>query len=189
MREGHERADRLVDFIAYTVGSVEVVGSYVFPDLVEVCVGLRVEDKSVHELALRSSVLALAAKLGKGFFTINRLHAAVLEVVVPAIQRVPNLSQFLQIPGHCVLDQVAGRTPTLAGELLKARLGLGSKAYFHTFQFRTRIEKNKLSFPQPSFSQCSPNLDRSSAPSNTRLVPQQKCFPAPITRCESGFCP
>src|ERR1700722_7298580 len=150
MREGHERADRLVDFIAYTVGSVEVVGSYVFPDLVEVCVGLRVEDKSVHELALRSSVLALAAKLGEGFFTVNRLHAVVLKIVVPPIQRLANLSQFLQVPGHGVLDQVAGRAPTLAGELLKARLGLGSKTYFHTCQFRTRMEKSKPSFPQAS---------------------------------------
>jgi hypothetical protein len=31
MREGHEGTDRLVDFIAYAVGGVEIIRSYVFP--------------------------------------------------------------------------------------------------------------------------------------------------------------
>src|SRR5579863_6850423 len=63
VRKWHERLDRFVDFFTNPVGSVEVVCGDVFPDLVEIRVGLRVSNESAHESARRFSPLALAPEV------------------------------------------------------------------------------------------------------------------------------
>jgi hypothetical protein len=49
VRKRDKGLDRFVDFFPHTIGGVEAVGSDVFPDFVEIGIGLRVEDKSAHE--------------------------------------------------------------------------------------------------------------------------------------------
>ena len=47
--ESGKRPDRVVDFFADSISGVEAVGGDVLPDFFEVCVRLRMEDKSAHE--------------------------------------------------------------------------------------------------------------------------------------------
>jgi hypothetical protein len=49
VRKRDKGLDRFVDFFTDTIGGVEAVGSDVFPDFVEIGIGLRVENKSAHE--------------------------------------------------------------------------------------------------------------------------------------------
>jgi len=81
-------------------------------------------------------LFALLPKFGEGLFPVNRLHSAAFEIIVTAIQHFTDLGQFQEIPGHCVFNQVAGWTPALAGEFLKAGFGFRPKVYFHICQSR-----------------------------------------------------
>ncbi|HXM20596.1 MAG TPA: hypothetical protein VN948_04930 [Terriglobales bacterium] len=45
VREGDEGSDGLVNFLAHAVGGIEIVIRNIFPNVVEVCVCLQVEDK------------------------------------------------------------------------------------------------------------------------------------------------
>lgn len=49
LREYHEVANRFVNFINDMIRSGWIVIGNEFPDFVEVCEGLRVEDKAAHE--------------------------------------------------------------------------------------------------------------------------------------------
>jgi hypothetical protein len=87
-----------------------------------------------YELGLRTAgaaVFTLAPETGEGFFTIERLYAPALEVVVAAVERFAYLGQLLQISGHGVFDEVVGGAPGLGGELLQPRFGFWPEVYFH----------------------------------------------------------
>ena len=70
-------------------------------NFVEIGVRLRVENKSAHEPARRS---LLFCRSFANASSLHSLHAAAFEIIVTAIQHLANRSQFLQIPGHCILD-------------------------------------------------------------------------------------
>lgn len=63
-------------------------------------------------------VFTLAAEAGECVFTVERLHAAALEVVVAAVERFAYLGQLLQISGHCVFDEIIRGTAGFGGQLL-----------------------------------------------------------------------
>lgn len=76
-------------------------------------------------------VFTLAPETGEGFFSIERFHALALEVVVAAVKRFAYLSQFFQVSGHCVFDEVVRSTASFGGQLLQSGFGLRPEVYFH----------------------------------------------------------
>ena len=46
-REGYEAANGRVNFFAHSVRSIQIVGSDVFPNVIEVCICLRMKDKLI----------------------------------------------------------------------------------------------------------------------------------------------
>ena len=76
-------------------------------------------------------MFAFAAEIGEGLFAVDRLHPTTLQIVVSLVERVAELDNFLKISGHCVFDQITGRTTAFACEFLQAGFGFWTEVYFH----------------------------------------------------------
>ena len=94
-------------------------------------------------------------------FTLGRLYASTLQVVVTATQCFLNLSKFLEISSHRIFNQFVGSATALAGQLLQAGLGFRTEAYFHESKSKSRGLRCQSSslFHRFIFPQCSHNRD------------------------------
>jgi hypothetical protein len=71
---------------------------------------------------------------GKGFFSVNGLHPPAFQVIIAAVERLPNLEHFVKISRHGVLNEVVRSASALRGEVFEFLFGLGGQAYFHAFE-------------------------------------------------------
>ena len=78
-------------------------------------------------------IYGLLTKVGFDLVARDELDSSAFDVVVAAVEGLPNLEDFVKIARHSVLDDFVGCAATLRGEILQFLFGLGGKVYFHTF--------------------------------------------------------
>ena len=72
----------------------------------------------------------------------GRCSATALEIVA-AIERGAKRGEFVEIPGHCILDQIVGRAPAPLNQFLQAGLGLRTEVDFHAVSLAAADEFSK----------------------------------------------
>ena len=78
-------------------------------------------------------IYALLTKVGFDLAARDELDPSAFDIVVAAVEGLPNLEDFVKIARHSLLDDFVGCAATLFGEILQFFFCLGGKVYFHTF--------------------------------------------------------
>ena len=129
MGKGNQCANGFKDFCHHAVGCVRVVLCNIAAD-----VGARRLPGGARIRSCRAVALGVGLRFetGKGFFAVNRLHPAAFEVLIAAVERLPNLEYFVKISRHGVLNEVVRSTSALRGEIFEFPFRLGGQVYFHS---------------------------------------------------------
>lgn len=133
MGKWNQCANGVKDFCYHAVGCVRVmlcnIAAYVVKVPRRLPGGAR--DRSCLAVALG---FGFRFQTGKGFFSVNGLHPPAFQVVIAAVERLPNLEHFFKISRHGVLNEVVRSASALRGEVFEFLFGLGGQVYFHAFE-------------------------------------------------------
>ena len=78
------------------------------------------------------------------FFAIHGLHATALQIIVASVERFAGTGEFLEISGHCIFDDIVGRTACLCGKLLDPGLDFRMEVKFHGVSLDNHVFRVKV---------------------------------------------
>src|SRR5258708_36786944 len=84
----------------------------------------------------RSSALALFAQLPEGLLAIDRFHPTALEIVVAAVERLPDRGHLFQVPSEGILDDVFGGTAAGRGDVVQFFGRFGADVHYQAVSVR-----------------------------------------------------
>ena len=98
------------------------------------------DEECTHSRTRRPTLLTFPAQASECILTVKRLDSSGFNVIVPAVESLTHVRDFLKITRHRILDQVVGRTPRFGGQLLQTRFCFRPETYFHACQCRCTEE-------------------------------------------------
>lgn len=87
--------------------------------------------------------MTLLAQSFEGLSTIKRLYPASLQCLVSGVQHFACLSEFKEIPGHRVFNEVVRSAACSRREIVNPRFGFGTKSHFHRFRIERSVVESK----------------------------------------------
>jgi hypothetical protein len=84
-----------------------------------------------------AAVFALGADSIKGFFAVDGLHPAALDLVIAAIESGADLGKLGQVASHGVFDEIVRRAARCGGKFVKPGLGFRFEANDHETESKT----------------------------------------------------